>query len=210
MYKAFLKRFIDIIVSGLALLILSPLMIVISIILFFINDGSIFFTQKRLGLNLKEIKIVKFKSMNDKRDETGEYLPDDVRLTQTGRFIRKTSLDELPQLWNVFKGDMSLIGPRPLPVVYYEYYTKEELKRHNVRPGISGLAQVNGRNFSSWEQRFAFDLEYIEKLSFMLDVKIILQTIKKVITSSDYGVRGVDFEDNSLDEIRPKRTESEN
>ncbi len=209
MYKVFLKRFIDIIVSGVALLILLPVMIVISIILFFINGGSIFFTQKRLGLKLKEIKIVKFKSMNDKRDETGEYLPDDVRLTKTGRFIRKTSLDELPQLWNVFKGDMSLIGPRPLPVVYYEYYSNEELKRHNVRPGISGLAQVNGRNFSSWEQRFAFDLEYIEKLSFILDVKIILQTIKKVITNSDYGVRGIDFEDNSLDEIRPKRTENE-
>ncbi len=180
MYKKLFKRLIDIVASGFTLVILSPIFILIITLLFYYNKGKPIFTQIRPGLNEKLFRIIKFKTMNDKRDELGELLPDADRLTTIGSFIRKTSLDELPQLINVFKGNMSLIGPRPLLVQYLPLYNQIQKQRHHVKPGITGWAQVNGRNAISWQQKFEYDVYYVQNLSFWFDVKIVFLTIKKV------------------------------
>lgn len=186
MYKSFFKRVFDITAAFLALLFLWPVIGVTAILLFFLNDGAgAFFLQERPGRNGKPFKIIKFKTMNDKRDENGILLPDMRRITRFGSFVRNTSLDELPQLINVLKGDMSLIGPRPLLMQYLPLYTKEQSRRHDVRPGISGWAQVNGRNNLTWKQKFELDVWYVDHISFWLDVKIVALTLRKVIWRSD-------------------------
>ncbi len=172
--------FIDIVVSAIILLIFSPILFLILFFLFFSNNGKPFFTQTRPGLNEKLFRIIKFKTMNDNKDKLGKLLPDVERLTSIGKFIRKTSLDELPQLINVIKGDMSLIGPRPLLVQYLPLYNQKQKQRHHVRPGITGWAQVNGRNAISWQQKFEYDVYYVQNLSFLFDLKIAILTIKKV------------------------------
>ena len=186
MYKHFFKRAIDIIPSGSGLLLLSPLLLVVTLWLHFANKGAgAFFFQERPGKNARIFKIYKFKSMTDARDADGNLLPNEQRITKAGKFIRNTSIDELPQLWNVLKGDMSIIGPRPLPIRYLELYSNEQAKRHDVRPGISGWAQVNGRNNISWARKFELDVYYVKNLSLLLDVKIIFLTIKKVFMKED-------------------------
>lgn len=183
MYKLFFKRIIDFIVAFSILVILSPIFIFVTIALFFANRGQPFFFQLRPGRKEQIFKIIKFKTMNDRKDEFGNLLPDRERLTKTGRFIRKTSLDEMPQLINVLRGDMSLIGPRPLLLRYLPYYTEAEKLRHTVRPGITGLAQVNGRNTVCWNDRLAYDVEYINSISFITDLQIVYKTIINVISS---------------------------
>lgn len=183
LYKYFFKPTFDFIVALLGLLLLSPLLMIIIVYLFFANHGKPFFFQIRPGLNEKLFKIIKFKTMNDKVDKEGNLLPDAQRLTKIGKFVRKTSLDELPQLLNVLKGDMSLIGPRPLLPEYLPLYNTKQKQRHNVKPGITGWAQVNGRNAIEWQQKLEYDVWYVNNISFKLDVKIILKTIQKVLKS---------------------------
>lgn len=180
MYRTFLKPLLDFLLSLTALLVLSPLLLVLTGLLAVANGGQPFFFQTRPGKNGKLFRIVKFKTMNDKTDASGNLLPDGERLTRVGQLIRKSSLDELPQLLNVLKGDMSLIGPRPLLVQYLPLYSLEQARRHEIRPGITGWAQVNGRNAISWEEKFRLDVEYVDQLSFAMDVKIVLKTIQKV------------------------------
>ena len=181
MYSRYFKRGIDIIVSSSVLLLFLPLGGVITLLLALSNKGKPFFFQIRPGKNEQLFKIVKFKTMNDKVDAYGNLLPDAQRLTRIGSFVRKTSLDEIPQLLNVLKGDMSLIGPRPLLVEYLSLYNSQQKQRHNIRPGITGWAQVNGRNAISWEQKFEYDVWYVQNYSFKLDVKIVFLTLKKVV-----------------------------
>lgn len=185
MYTGFFKRLFDFVIAALVLLAFSPLFFIIWISLSIANNGSAFFYQQRPGKNQKVFKIIKFKSMNDKKDEEGNLLPDFKRMTTIGKFIRNTSLDELPQLLNVLKGDMSLVGPRPLLVSYLPLYSEEQNKRHLVRPGITGWAQVNGRNTISWEKKFEYDVWYVKHISFMLDMKIYFMTFLKVVKRSD-------------------------
>ena len=182
MYKNFFKRFLDFCLSLIAIICLSPILFVVIIWLHFANKGAgVFFFQERPGMNAKIFKIIKFKSMTDERDAEGKLLPDAQRLTKVGRLVRSTSIDELPQLFNVLKGDMAIIGPRPLLERYLPYYTEREQLRHSVRPGITGLAQVNGRNALDWDSRLELDAQYAEKLSFILDLKIFFKTIEKVV-----------------------------
>lgn len=181
MYNFFFKRLLDIIISFIALVILSPLLLVISIINYWSLNESPFFFQDRPGRNEKKIRIIKFKSMNSNRSKDGILLPDNERITSFGTFIRKTSIDELPQLINVFLGDMSLIGPRPLLFRYIPLYGKEQKRRHDVRPGITGWAQINGRNTISWYEKFKLDVYYVDNLSLMLDLKILWMTALKVL-----------------------------
>lgn len=188
MYAHFFKRLLDLIVSLIAFTLLSPVFIAVTILLGIANKGSPFFFQQRPGKNEKIFKIIKFKTMNEAKDSQGNLLPDAQRLTKVGGFIRKTSLDEMPQLINVIKGDMSLIGPRPLFVRYLPYYTNREALRHTVRPGITGLAQVNGRNFLDWNSRLELDAQYVESISLINDIKIALLTIKNVIARKDIAV----------------------
>ena len=183
MYKNVFKPFFDFIVSLLCLIIFSPIFIIILVILSYFNNGKPFFYQIRPGKRGKLFKVIKFKTMNDKKDDQGNLLSDEKRLTNLGKFVRKTSLDELPQLINVLKGDMSLIGPRPLLPEYLTLYNPIQRKRHDVKPGITGWAQVNGRNAISWEKKFELDVWYVEHLSFKLDAKILFKTILKVIKS---------------------------
>lgn len=190
MYKGFIKRIIDFSAALLGFLFLSPIFLVVMIGLSIANRGKPFFFQKRPGKNEKIFKIIKFKTMNDKKDLEGNLLSDAERLTAMGSFVRKTSLDEIPQLLNVIKGDMSLIGPRPLLVQYLPLYDEEQKKRHRVRPGITGWAQVNGRNAISWEKKFEFDVWYVENLSFALDMKILFQTLKKVFIREGISQEG--------------------
>ena len=181
MYKFFLKRVIDFLIALIALVVLSPVFIVVTILLYFANHGKPFFVQARPGLNEKIFNIIKFKTMNDKKDEQGNYLPDSERLTPIGSFIRQTSLDELPQLINVLKGDMAIIGPRPLLPQYLSLYNESQKRRHNIRPGITGWAQVNGRNAISWTMKFDLDIWYIDHVSFATDCKVMFLTFKKVV-----------------------------
>lgn len=190
MYQNYLKRLFDFLIALVALLLFSPLFILVTIGLFFANQGKPFFFQIRPGKNEKLFRIVKFKTMHDKTDAEGNLLSDAERLTRIGRFVRKTSLDEIPQLLNVLKGDMSLIGPRPLLVQYLPLYNAVQKQRHNVRPGITGWAQVNGRNGISWEQKFAYDVWYVEHCSLLLDLKILLRTIQKVIVRDGISQEG--------------------
>lgn len=188
MYNNFFKRLLDIIISGLGLILLSWLYLILAILVRSKLGSPIIFHQERPGYNEKIFKLCKFRTMTDARDENGNLLPDKDRLTGFGRMLRSTSLDELPELWNIFKGDMSLIGPRPLLVSYLPWYTEREKLRHTVRPGLTGLAQVSGRNFLAWDDRLAKDVEYVENLSFMMDVKIFFLTIKKVFVREDIAV----------------------
>lgn len=186
MYKNFFKRVIDFIIAISAILILSPFLLIVTISLHFANKGAgAFFTQDRPGKNARVFKVIKFKTMSDERDDQGNLLPDAVRLTRVGRFIRSTSIDELPQLLNVIKGDMALIGPRPLLPQYLPLYTKEQARRHEVRPGITGWAQCHGRNAISWTDKFKLDVWYVDNLSLWVDIKIIFITIKKVLFRED-------------------------
>lgn len=182
MYKYFFKRLMDFFISLSCLLVLLPFLLFLIIWLHYANDGAgVFYVKKRPGKNGKIFKLLKFKSMTDARDEKGILLPDEKRLTKVGRFIRSTSIDELPQLINVLKGDMSFVGPRPFAVSYLPYYSEEEMHRHDVRPGITGLAQINGRKSIEWDKKIQYDLEYVKNLSFLLDLKIVFGTIIKVI-----------------------------
>ncbi len=183
MYKTYIKRFLDVVLSFIGLILLAPILLLVVVLLAFANNGKPFFFQVRPGLHGQLFKIIKFKTMNDKKDSNGMLLDDTKRLTKIGNFVRKTSLDEIPQLINVLKGDMSLIGPRPLLPEYLPLYNKEQKKRHNVRPGITGWAQVNGRNAISWQQKFEYDVWYVKHLNFKLDLKIIVKTIQKVLKS---------------------------
>ena len=186
MYKHFLKRFIDFWISLIALFVISPILLVVIIWLHFANKGAgAFFTQERPGKNAKIFKVIKFKTMTDERDTEGNLLPDEKRLTKVGKFVRSTSIDELPQLINVLKGDMALIGPRPLLVQYLPLYSPEQARRHEVRPGISGWAQCHGRNAISWSEKFKLDVWYVDHVSFSTDLKVIFITIKNVLVRKD-------------------------
>ena len=189
MYKHFFKRLFDFIISLIALICISPILLVVTIWLHFANKGAgAFFFQPRPGKNAKVFKMIKFKSMTDERDENGKLLPDAQRLTKVGKFVRSTSIDELPQLINVLKGDMSLIGPRPLYVRYLPYYTEQEQRRHEVRPGITGWAQVHGRKSITWTDKLKLDVEYVDKCSLWMDIKVVWMTIVKVLKREDVGV----------------------
>lgn len=186
MYKYFFKRFFDFWISLVALIIISPILLVITIWLHFANKGAgAFFFQERPGKDAKIFKVIKFKTMTDERDAEGHLLPDSERLTRVGKFVRSTSIDELPQLINVLKGDMALIGPRPLLVQYLPLYSKEQARRHEVRPGISGWAQCHGRNAISWTEKFKLDVWYVDHVSLMTDLKVIYITIKNVLMRKD-------------------------
>lgn len=181
MYRNFFKQVIDVTISLLVFILLLPVFLIVTILLAIANNGKPFFFQPRPGKNERIFKVIKFKTMNDRRDKNGELLPDADRLTAVGKFVRKTSLDEIPQLINVIKGDMSLVGPRPLLVDYLPLYNVEQKRRHNVRPGITGWAQVNGRNAISWEKKFQYDVWYVDNISLLLDIKICWMTVQKVI-----------------------------
>lgn len=205
MYKHFFKRLIDFCIVFTALLIIWPILLVITIWLHFANKGAgAFFFQERPGKDGKIFKVIKFKTMTDERDANGDLLPDEARITKVGKFVRSTSIDELPQLINVLKGDMALIGPRPLLVKYLPYYTDREKLRHTVRPGISGWAQVNGRNTISWDKKLAYDVEYVENLSLMMDLRVICKTIKNVITREGVVLQAIP----DLDEYRQNDQDS--
>ncbi len=185
MYKNVIKRILDIFISGLGMILLCWLYLILALLVRVKLGSPVIFHQERPGKGEKIFRLCKFRTMTDKRDENGKLLPDDVRLTPFGKKLRALSLDELPELWNIFKGDMSLIGPRPLLVEYLPWYTEREKLRHTVRPGLTGLAQVSGRNFLSWDERFELDAQYVEKLSFGLDVKIFFRTVAAVFRHSD-------------------------
>lgn len=192
MYKNCLKRIIDFIIALFALLCIGWLLAIVAIWLHFANKGAgTFFLQERPGYKGKIFKVIKFKTMTDERDTDGNLLPDSQRLTKVGKFVRSTSIDELPQLINVLKGDMALIGPRPLLVKYLPYYTEEERLRHTVRPGISGWAQVNGRNTIAWDKKLAYDVEYVKNLSLMMDIKVLVKTIKNVLSRADIVLQAI-------------------
>ena len=191
MYTYFFKRFFDILFSLIGLICLSPLLLVVTVWLHFANKGAgAFFMQERPGKNAKIFKVVKFKTMTDEKDSEGKLLPDSVRLTRVGKFVRSTSIDELPQLWNILKGDMSFIGPRPLLPKYLPLYTLTQMRRHEVRPGISGWAQIHGRNDISFAKRFEYDVWYIDHLTLWLDIKILFLTIKKVFKREGISAQG--------------------
>ncbi len=197
MYKRFLKRVIDFVLSLLAIICISPLILLVMVLLYFANEGAgVFFLQERPGYKGKLFKVIKFKTMNEKRGADGNLLPDLLRITKVGKFVRATSLDELPQLFNVLKGDMALIGPRPLLKQYLSLYTPEQMRRHDVRPGISGWAQVNGRNNLSWGEKFKLDVWYVDHVTLALDIKIIFMTVMKVfkresINNTDTASRNI-------------------
>jgi general glycosylation pathway protein len=190
-YRNYLKRAIDFVLSLLVLICLSPILLVVTVWLHFANKGAgTFFFQERPGKNGQIFRVIKFKTMTDEKDEYGNLLPDAQRLTPVGRFVRSTSIDELPQLWNVLRGDMSLIGPRPLLPQYLSLYSKEQARRHEVRPGISGWAQCHGRNAISWTEKFKLDVWYVDHVSFMTDIKVIWITIMKVVKRADINEAG--------------------
>ena len=190
MYKNFIKPVIDFVLALVGFLFLSPVFVLVTIGLFFANDGKPFFFQLRPGKDGKIFKIIKFKTMTDKKDEKGNLLPDADRLTKIGSFVRKTSLDEIPQLLNVIKGDMALVGPRPLLPQYLELYNDFQRRRNEVKPGITGWAQVNGRNSISWEKKFEYDVWYVDNVSFLLDIKILIMTVLKVVKSEGINEQG--------------------
>ncbi len=183
MYRNIFKRLIDLLVSLVAFIVLFPLFFVVTILLTIANQGKPFFFQSRPGKHERIFRVIKFRTMNDRRDANGQLLPDEIRLTPVGKFVRKTSLDEIPQLLNVIMGDMSLVGPRPLLVDYLPLYDEQQKRRHEVRPGITGWAQVNGRNAISWQRKFELDIYYVDHLSFGLDLRIVWMTLLKVVKS---------------------------
>ena len=188
MYRKFGKRFLDILISGMALILLSPVFLTVAVLVRVKLGSPIIFHQKRPGKDEKIFTLCKFRTMTDGKDEKGNLLPDEVRLTSFGKLLRATSLDELPELWNILKGDMSLVGPRPLLVEYLPYYRREEKLRHSVRPGLTGYAQVNGRNFLGWDHRLEKDVFYVKNLSFLLDLKILIKTVMVVVKKEDVSV----------------------
>lgn len=198
MYKNFFKRFLDFIVSLILLIVLSPLLLILIILGAIFMGGNPFFTQSRPGKNEKIFKLIKFRSMDNRKDKNGRLLPDRIRLNTYGKLLRRTSLDELPELINIVKGDMSIVGPRPLAIEYLPFYNEQEKHRHDVRPGLTGLAQINGRNALNWPDRFAYDIEYVNNISMAQDISIILKTVIKVLKKSDISVCGttdiVDFD----------------
>ncbi|MBQ7410830.1 MAG: sugar transferase [Clostridia bacterium] len=198
MYKKYVKRFLDIVISLFALIVLSPVMLIVAILVRIKLGSPVIFKQERPGKDGKIFKLYKFRSMSDKKDENGKLLPDAERLTKFGKILRATSLDELPELVNILKGEMSLIGPRPLAVCYLPFYNETEKHRHDVRPGLTGLAQVNGRNALNWEDRFAYDIEYVNNITFINDVKILFKTVYKVFKRDGVVTRGtgktIDFD----------------
>lgn len=183
MYKNKLKRLFDALISGVALIVLSPLLFIIYILVKIKIGTPVFFTQERVGKDDRIFEMYKFRSMTNEKDSEGKLLPDEQRLTNFGKTLRSTSLDELPELWNIFKGDMSIVGPRPLLVSYLPLYNEFQKRRHEVRPGLTGLAQTNGRNATTWQERFKFDVEYVNNITFINDMKIILRTVGKVVRS---------------------------
>lgn len=210
MYKRVGKRLIDIFLSGAGLLFLWPLLLLLAVIGWIKMKGNPFFTQTRPGKGEKLFKLIKFRSMTCEKDKDGKDLPDDVRLTKYGKLLRSTSLDELPELINIFIGDMSFVGPRPLLPEYLPYYTEEERRRHEVLPGLTGWAQINGRNaISSWEERFAYDLEYVENVSLWMDIKIVFLTVRKVFLRSDILV-GSEIKVGRLDDARRGEKDAKN
>lgn len=221
MYRKFFKRFFDIVLSGMGILVLLPLFIIVSITGTIFMKGNPFFLHPRPGKNEKIFKLIKFRTMLNLREKDGKLVNDTKRLNKYGKFLRATSIDELLSLLNVFVGHMSLVGPRPLSVLYLPYYNEQEKHRHDVRPGLTGLAQVNGRNSITWEQRFKYDLEYIEKLSLKNDIKILLMTVKKVLKHDDIGqaeekpvafhvLRKVEIEERTHQEMQKNIVETEN
>ena len=184
MYRKFFKRFFDVLLSGCALILLSPVLLIVAVLVRTKLGSPVIFCQERPGKNEKIFKMYKFRSMTDARDENGVLLPDEVRLTRLGRILRSTSLDELPELWNILRGDMSIVGPRPLLVKYLPLYNEEQRHRHDVRPGLTGLAQVNGRNAITWEDRFIYDVRYVSRITAWGDLKILLQTVSSSGTSA--------------------------
>lgn len=205
MYKNIFKRLIDFLLSLIALIVLSPIFLLLILMGTVEMKGNPFFSQKRPGKNEKIFSLIKFRSMTNEKDKNGVLLPNEIRLNKYGRILRKTSLDELPELINILIGDMSIVGPRPLLPEYLPYYTEEEHHRHDVRPGLTGLAQVNGRNaIGSWEERFGYDLQYVKECSFLLDMKIIWQTVMKVIKRADI-LDGNNVVVGRLDEVRKKQ-----
>ena len=200
-YSTLIKRLLDFLISLTVLVLLSPVLVILVIIGAIEMKGNPFFTQDRPGLNENIFKLIKFRTMTNEKDENGEFLPDEVRLIPYGRMLRKTSLDELPELINILKGDMSIVGPRPLLVRYLPYYTERERKRHSVRPGLTGWAQVNGRNAVAWDARLAMDVEYVENISFAEDMRIIFMTVSKVL-KRDGIVDAGSFEMQDLDQER--------
>ena len=206
MYAKYIKRVLDFLLSLMALIVLMPLLIVLTVVGAIKMKGNPFFTQLRPGKDEKIFKLVKFRSMTCEKDKDGNLLPDEQRLTKYGKFLRSTSLDELPELLNILVGDMSIVGPRPLLVEYLPYYTEEEKHRHDVRPGLTGLAQINGRNAINWDAKLAYDVTYIKKISFMSDVVIILNTVRKVLKRSDIQV-GNEFKAGKFIDLRKAQLE---
>lgn len=209
MYRKYIKRVLDFTLSLIALIILSPIYLVLAILVRIKLGSPIIFKQERPGLNEKIFTLYKFRTMTDEKDENGKLLPDEVRLTKFGKFLRSTSLDELPELINIIKGDMSIVGPRPLLVEYLPYYTETEKHRHDVRPGLTGLAQVSGRNAITWDEKFKIDIEYVNNIGFVYDCKIILKTIYTVIKKEGISQEGNATMEN-LKEVRSKWRVKEN
>lgn len=209
MYKKFLKRFFDIIISLFGLIILSPIILIVAILVRIKLGSPIIFKQERPGKGERIFKLYKFRSMSDKKDENGELLPDSERLTKFGKILRATSLDEIPELINILKGEMSLIGPRPLAVCYLPYYNEKERHRHDVRPGLTGLAQINGRNAVNWDKRFAYDVEYVNNITFINDCKILFKTFYKVLKRDDVVVTGtgtvIDFDEYRRNQLNQEK-----
>lgn len=209
MYKNFFKRFLDIIISLLGLIILSPIILIVAILVRIKLGSPIIFKQERPGKDEKIFKLYKFRSMSDKKDENGELLPDSERLTKFGKILRATSLDEIPELINILKGEMSLIGPRPLAICYLPYYNEKEKHRHDVRPGLTGLAQINGRNAINWDKRFAYDIEYVNNITFINDCKILFKTFYKVLKRDDVVVTGtgtvIDFDEYRRNQLNQEK-----
>ncbi|MDE7231709.1 MAG: sugar transferase [Lachnospiraceae bacterium] len=207
MYKRYMKRCLDFILSLCGIIVLSPVLIILAVLVRVKLGSPILFHQERPGKDEKIFTLCKFRTMTDARDEKGELLPDSVRLTKFGKFLRATSLDELPELFNILKGDMSIIGPRPLLVSYLPYYTERERLRHSVRPGLTGLAQVSGRNFLDWDKRFQKDVEYVEHLTFGMDLKVLWLTVQTVLGHTDEVAEDTNAAEGNFAEIRKKRLE---
>lgn len=209
MYKKFFKRFFDIIISLLGLIILSPIILIVAILVRIKLGSPIIFKQERPGKNEEIFKLYKFRSMKELKDENGELLPDSERLTKFGKILRATSLDEIPELINILKGEMSLIGPRPLAICYLPYYNEQEKHRHDVRPGLTGLAQINGRNAINWDKRFAYDIEYVNNITFINDCKILFKTFYKVLKRDDVVVTGtgkvIDFDEYRRNQLNQQK-----
>lgn len=207
MYKNCIKRCLDFLLSLCGLIVLSPILLVLCILVRVKLGSPIFFKQERPGKDEKIFTLCKFRTMTDKRDENGELLPDAVRLTKFGKLLRSTSLDELPELFNILKGDMSIVGPRPLLVSYLPYYSEREKLRHSVRPGLTGLAQVSGRNFIDWDRRLAKDVEYVENLSFTMDMKVLWMTVRTVFGHAEEVAEDTNVVEGNFAQIRKKRLE---